>query len=147
MNKMSNGTKVLIVMVIVTISLFIINTVINNNKKQVLNTDKYIVIYDENIPSIYDSLGEKVINSQSEGYDKTGKYIEIKYQNITIADISTYAIALGNLDYVLTSSSTDSAVLAATSKDSGKIITISIKYTKAETTIRYSKGAGTLTKN
>ena len=74
-------------------------------------------------------------------------YNYLKKMSDTVADISNYAIALGDLGYVLTSSSTDSAALAATSKDSGKIITISIKYTKAETTIRYSKGAGTLTKN
>lgn len=146
MNKISNRTKIVIIMVVVAIGLFILNTVSKGNEKKAINTDKYISLYEENIPTIYESLGAKTINSQSEGYDSKGKYLELKYRDLTILDIASYAEYLGNLGYYLTSSDEDSAVLAINSKDKDKIITISVEYTEAETTIKYTKGVGTLTK-
>lgn len=143
---MNKSTKVLIGMIIVTIILFVLNQVISN-KPKVTNKDANITINSEQMPSIYNKLGEKTITKISEGNDKTGKYIEIVYSDIALTELADYITELGNLNYALTSSSDNSAILAKESSSKGKILTISITYSKNDTTIKYARGTGTLTRS
>lgn len=144
MKNMDKSVKVLIILLGVALILFVTNLVIDNNTSKDYSNSEYIEIKGEKIDSIYNVVGSKKITKVNEGIDSTGNYIEITYSDLTISEIKMYIDKFKEKDYALISSETEKLVIANESKETGKIITITIKLLDDETVIKYSKGNGTL---
>lgn len=144
---MDKSVKVLIGMVIAVIILFILNQVIGNKSVNVSNTDSYITINSEKIVSIYDKLGEKTITKVTDGTDKSGNYIEITYNGISVSEVASYITELGELDYVLTEANDNKVVVAKESSKEGMVLSVAINYSENSTVIKYARGSGTITRN
>jgi len=144
MKNMDKSVKILIILLGIALILFVTNLVIDNNTSKDYSNAKYIEIKGEKIDSIYNVVGSKQITKVNEGIDTTGNYIEITYSDLTISEIKMYIDKFKEKDYALISSETEKLVIVNESKESGKIITITIKLLDDKTVIKYSKGNGTL---
>lgn len=144
MKNMDKSVKILIILLGVALILFVTNLVIDNNTSKDYSNAKYIEIKGEKIDSIYNVIGSKKITKVNEGIDSTGNYIEITYSDLKISEITDYMAKFKAKNYALISSDAEKVVIANESKETGKIITITIKLLDDETVIKYSKGNGTL---
>lgn len=147
MKKMDKSVKVLIVMSVITIVLFGLNTYIKKSNKIDYSDKEYIEINNDNIPSVYKLIGNKKIIKTTTGTDSKGMYVELVYSDLSQEEVIDYLSEFRNDDYVLISSDKNSAIIANESKESGKVITITASYSEKKTTIKYSKGNGTLTRD
>lgn len=146
MKNMDKTFKILIVMILITLLLFGLKTYIQDNNKIDYSKQEYIELNNENIPSIYKIIGNKEIIKTDTGIDSKGNYIELIYKNLTLDELTKYLGEFKEYNYVLINSDEESAVIVASSKEAGKIITISADYSETQTKIKYSKGNGTLVK-
>ena len=144
MKNMDKSVKILIILLGVALILFVTNLIIDNNTNKDYSNSEYIEIKGEKIDSIYNVVGSKKITKVDEGIDSTGNYIEITYSDLKISEITDYMAKFKAKNYALISSDAEKVVIANESKETGKIITITIKLLDDETVIKYSKGNGTL---
>lgn len=147
MKNMDKNVKILLGMLVLTVVLFGLNLFLNREEKNEYAKEEYIEIKGESIPTIYKLIGEKKITDVKTGIDSTGNYVELTYQNLSFSELTDYLKEFKDKDYVLISSSEDSATIVGESTEEGKIITILFERLETDTKIKYSKGSGVLTRN
>lgn len=146
MKKWDKRVKIAIFLVVITVVLFGVNMLVNKKEDIDYTNLFYINVGKEKVPSLYSIIGLKNISDTIYGSDKTGEYVEITYEDVSLNELTIYINSFKDDNYELVSSNKDRAVIV-NETDDGKIITIETLYNEDFTKIKYSKGNGILTRN